>query len=314
MFKIDSPYATSNNEFKGVDPLSGEPGTRVSADWLNAVQRELIAVITAAGASPLKSNDHQVRDAILSLIETNAPSGGGGGGGATVNGLNPVAMTANTAALNRKMYLADTTAGQLDLYLPGGTEEKVIGVLDAGPFFGTNQLNIYPGVGQQIRNGAVLAGLFLNKDNDWAILYQAANSTVWEYITNKVPDAAVVNPVQRYVATATIGGVVGTETVEVKLEKRGNIVTVLLHTKTGLTKNATAGRISVPVAPEYMPPFGYRTYLSSVVNNGATSFGFFQVNSYTTALEIFADGAFGNFPADAPNCGWYECSFSYMID
>ena len=53
------------------DPSSAVPATEVSADWLNAVQEELIAVITQAGASPDKTSRTQVRDAIISIMENN---------------------------------------------------------------------------------------------------------------------------------------------------------------------------------------------------------------------------------------------------
>ncbi|MGE4323398.1 MAG: hypothetical protein AB7E60_10270 [Sphingobium sp.] len=65
MFRIDSVGATSGGQFKEA-PL---PATRVSADWLNAVQMELERVIVDLGATPLdKGNSHQLRDAIAAYV------------------------------------------------------------------------------------------------------------------------------------------------------------------------------------------------------------------------------------------------------
>lgn len=55
------------------DPSNAIPATVVSADWANAVQEELVAVVLAGGLDLDKTNRTQVRDAILALIE-NAPA------------------------------------------------------------------------------------------------------------------------------------------------------------------------------------------------------------------------------------------------
>lgn len=81
MFKIDSTGATPSGEFQPADPVSGAAATRVSYEWFNAVQRELINVITAGGLTPSKANDAQLLAAIQELIDTGVAAGGGGGGG-----------------------------------------------------------------------------------------------------------------------------------------------------------------------------------------------------------------------------------------
>ena len=53
MFKIDSPGSTSSGRFKE-SPL---PATRVTADWLNAVQDEIVAVIEQMGDLDLDKQD-----------------------------------------------------------------------------------------------------------------------------------------------------------------------------------------------------------------------------------------------------------------
>lgn len=78
MFSIDSDGATSGfptpeadgattGFFQKGDPGTGTEATQVSADWLNAVQEELLNTIRAAGLSPSKTNRTQLLTAIQSL-------------------------------------------------------------------------------------------------------------------------------------------------------------------------------------------------------------------------------------------------------
>ena len=82
MFRIDAPTnvaslptpaaAGTAGYFRDGDLATGLVGTRVTADFLNAVQEELIAVILAGGLTPSKTVRTQVRDAINALISTAA--------------------------------------------------------------------------------------------------------------------------------------------------------------------------------------------------------------------------------------------------
>lgn len=88
--------------FTNGDPAGGIPATEVPDWWLNAVQEELVAIIEAAGLTPLASNSQQVLAALRGMFAPNrrwftasgtliVPSGitklfvrlwaGGGGGG-----------------------------------------------------------------------------------------------------------------------------------------------------------------------------------------------------------------------------------------
>lgn len=58
--------------FQDPNPAISQPGTQVPADWLNAVQEELIAVIVAGGGTANKTVRTQVRDAIAALIAVGA--------------------------------------------------------------------------------------------------------------------------------------------------------------------------------------------------------------------------------------------------
>lgn len=74
MHRIDTSTATPDNKFTEGDPAVPVAATTVSAEWLNAVQEELVAVITGAGLELKKSDNSQLRQAISQLI-TNAKPG-----------------------------------------------------------------------------------------------------------------------------------------------------------------------------------------------------------------------------------------------
>lgn len=81
MFRIDSdgvatsfptPEAdgASTGYFRDGDPGAGEQATQVTADWLNAVQEEIVNVIDEVGAVLDKTDRTQLLTAIQSLIGT----------------------------------------------------------------------------------------------------------------------------------------------------------------------------------------------------------------------------------------------------
>ena len=74
MHRIDTSTATPDNKFTEGDPAVPVAATTVSAEWLNAVQEELVAVITGAGLELKKSDNGQLWQAISQLI-TNAKPG-----------------------------------------------------------------------------------------------------------------------------------------------------------------------------------------------------------------------------------------------
>lgn len=74
MHRIDTSTATPDNKFTEGDPAVPVAATTVSAAWLNAVQEELVAVITEAGLELKKSDNGQLWKAISQLI-TNAKPG-----------------------------------------------------------------------------------------------------------------------------------------------------------------------------------------------------------------------------------------------
>lgn len=64
--KIDAANATAANEFAS-GPLGGT-GTVVGPKWLNMVQRELVALVEAAGIALDDADDGQVLDALGPLL------------------------------------------------------------------------------------------------------------------------------------------------------------------------------------------------------------------------------------------------------
>lgn len=68
MFKIDSSGNVAGYFDDGVDETTGKYPTIVTAQWLNAVQDELVNVAVALGVALDKSNTHQVLTAIQTMI------------------------------------------------------------------------------------------------------------------------------------------------------------------------------------------------------------------------------------------------------
>ena len=73
MHRIDTSTATPDHKFTEGDPAVPVAATTVSAAWLNAVQEELVAVITGAGLGLEKSDNGQLWQAISQLITDAKP-------------------------------------------------------------------------------------------------------------------------------------------------------------------------------------------------------------------------------------------------
>lgn len=67
MHRIDTTTATVDNKFTRGNPQTATPATVVSEDWLNAVQEEIVSVISAAGISLSKPSNTQLLAAIRAL-------------------------------------------------------------------------------------------------------------------------------------------------------------------------------------------------------------------------------------------------------
>lgn len=67
MHRIDSSTATSENKFTNGNPSTATPATVVTDDWLNAVQEEIVNVITGASIALNKPDNTQLLAAIRAL-------------------------------------------------------------------------------------------------------------------------------------------------------------------------------------------------------------------------------------------------------
>jgi hypothetical protein len=65
--KITGAGATVDNEFTEGNPGTGTPATQITDDWMNMVQRELIALVAAAGITPTLGDDDQLLEAFTVL-------------------------------------------------------------------------------------------------------------------------------------------------------------------------------------------------------------------------------------------------------
>lgn len=67
MHRIDSD-ASVNGLFSAGNPASGQPGTVVSPEWLNAIQEEIAGLIEAMGGTLAKADNTQLAAAVLALL------------------------------------------------------------------------------------------------------------------------------------------------------------------------------------------------------------------------------------------------------
>lgn len=68
MHRIDGPGATVDNKFTDGDPVGGVQATMVTDDWLNDVQENIMAVLTAAGVTPTKGRAADLLDSIKKAV------------------------------------------------------------------------------------------------------------------------------------------------------------------------------------------------------------------------------------------------------
>lgn len=337
MFKIDGPNATIDHEFQAAVPETAQPATRVTVDWLNAVQREMVAIIAAGGVSLNKTVSTQMLTAIETLIANaiatentqvinmigDAIAAIPPFNGATINGLTSQRVTATTNAVNRKIYLADTTAGLFQINLPSGVEDKVIGVIDAGPYFGTNKLTCYPGgVADSIDTGSALEGIELDINRMWIFFYQAAGSSVWEIqsnilaVTSTIPAtntvAGSITAEYNTVQTKAIVGATTSPNVFVKQSKVGKVVNITVSALSSVTKDAASGPIKFQIDTEYRPEDSV-AFIKPSKQSGAWGGNWFQITS-AGWVEMYQGLGGTWFPPGTTDIAWLgNLSFTYSL-
>lgn len=122
MQKIHGPFATNLGTF--VDEVPGATGTFVTADWLNAVQGELLATIAAGGLTPSDLDNAQFLAACSVIFA--AGIGAGGLKNRAINGAFELFQRGlSRDASNAEVYVADRWAGLADA-LGAGTGTATI--------------------------------------------------------------------------------------------------------------------------------------------------------------------------------------------
>lgn len=131
--------------FVDEDILGGVTGTQVSADWANAVQEELRAVVVAAAITLDKTARDQLLTAIQHLIKGTTAAAG--------NNLADVTTTPYLLVTTKKNVPFDTSGGAKTCTLPTSTdvpgEEWLVGVRTGGSsvtFTGTISGEVNPSI------------------------------------------------------------------------------------------------------------------------------------------------------------------------
>jgi hypothetical protein len=119
MHRIDGP-GHIGNRFTAGNPAAGQQATRVTAEWLNDVQENILEVLEQAGIVPVKGVENQLYLAIVAIA---AGAGGGGGGGDGV----PTTRQINSAGL---LVGGGALANDLNLNVPKANGAEVAAGLD----------------------------------------------------------------------------------------------------------------------------------------------------------------------------------------
>ena len=152
MFKIDSTGATASNTFTEGDPGVGTPATVVSAEWLNAVQGELVDLVVGLGGEPDKGTSDQIKTLLLSLLNTrhvlhvsvfeangtfivpegvtkiwvSATAGGGGGGGGHTSNYFGGGAASGQSIIRKEFDVVPGT--EIDIVIGGGGPGGAVGL------------------------------------------------------------------------------------------------------------------------------------------------------------------------------------------
>lgn len=101
MHKIDG-HGHVSNAFVVENVALGQAPTVVTAEWLNAVQDEIVNTLAEAGMTPAKANNSQLAQAILIIAGRGIPAGAVSGFG--TSGAPAGWLVANGAAISRTAY------------------------------------------------------------------------------------------------------------------------------------------------------------------------------------------------------------------
>ena len=137
-------FGVGKHGFKPGNPVTGDPATACSADFFNAIQEELCAVVEGMGLTLSSSNRTQVREAIQRMIDVQAGNYAldTGVANAYVVALSP-AITAYTDGMTVRVKVVNASTGASTLNAGGGAvalvndlgNALISGDLSAGSIF-----------------------------------------------------------------------------------------------------------------------------------------------------------------------------------
>ncbi|MEO6359896.1 MAG: hypothetical protein ABIO43_04885 [Sphingomicrobium sp.] len=150
MHRIDTS-GNVNNRFSEGNPQAGQMATRLSAEWFNDVQENLLEVLEQAGIAPVKGAENQLYLAIVALIAAGGGGGGGGGDDVPLTRLvNAAGLATGGGALNNDITITVAKALTADI-IAGLDDTKAITSLGlaaayAGTFSGTGYAKLPGGL------------------------------------------------------------------------------------------------------------------------------------------------------------------------
>lgn len=112
-----TPSANADGEFTLGNPSAGVDATQIMVQWLNTIQRELIAIVLAGGLSPDASKDDQVLSALKTLVRQGSAGVVGKSSGLSMKLVNG----ATTATLSADQLVVGSALGGLTYQLASFT-------------------------------------------------------------------------------------------------------------------------------------------------------------------------------------------------
>ena len=127
------PTATQAGEFTDGDPQLNRARTILRSYWPNMIQRELLAILQAAGIPPAQEDYQQVKQAIQALINAGDASVLQSANNYANQGDNQVKAYANTLDSAQRTYIDQAIAAALN-QANAHTDKSFIGQITAGPY------------------------------------------------------------------------------------------------------------------------------------------------------------------------------------
>lgn len=123
---LPAPGAAGDPGFwRGGNPGLGQQATQGDADFFNMLQEELRAIVVAAGLTPTKGTNTQVRDAIQLLIQAEAGKYAVDSGSANAYvGTYTPAVSSHVAGISYRLKIANTNTGA-STFTPGPSVKNI---------------------------------------------------------------------------------------------------------------------------------------------------------------------------------------------